>query len=250
MKSLIIGYGEIGKALYNILKNEYPISWIDKNIVKTDLNEKDFNIIHICFPYSEDFMAEVKKYQKLYNPKYTVIHSTVNVGTSKKCNALHSPVIGIHPHLEKSLITFTKFLSGEKASELADYFRKAGMKVYLFSQTETTEIMKILDTTFYGLCIEYTKEVKRLCEEYDIPFEAWTIWTENYNKGYKKLGFEEYIRPNLVPIMKKIGGHCVSQNLRLIDNKFNKFLIDMESSESEKINISVVNNHDETRKND
>lgn len=231
MKSLIIGYGEIGKALYNVLKKEYPISWIDKNIIKNDSKEKDFDIIHICFPYSENFVNEVKKYQKLYNPKYTIIHSTVIVGTSKKCNAMHSPVIGIHPHLEKSLATFTKFLSGEKASELADYFRNSGMKVYLFSQTETTELIKILDTTFYGLCIAYTKEVKRLCEEYNIPFEAWTIWTENYNKGYRKLGFDEYIRPNLVPIMKKIGGHCVIQNLKLINNKFTNFLIDLESSE-------------------
>lgn len=231
MKSLIIGYGEIGKALYKILEKEYPTEWTDKNISIQNYLKKDFDIIHICFPYSESFIEEVKKYQELYNPKYTLIHSTVPPGISRKCNALHSPVIGVHPHLEESLKIFTKFLSGEKAYELADYFRRTGIKVYLFSQQETTELMKILDTSFYGLCIEYTKEVKKLCEKNNIPFEAWTIWTQNYNEGYKKLGFPEYIRPNLIPIMKKIGGHCVSLNLRLIDTKFHKFLIDLENFE-------------------
>lgn len=233
MKSLIIGYGEIGKALYSILEKEYPTYWIDKNKIE---KEDKFEIIHICFPYSENFLEEVKKYQKLYNPRYTLIHSTVPPGTSRKCNALHSPVIGVHPHLQKSLKIFTKFLSGEKADELADYFRRTGIKVYLFSQQETTELMKILDTSFYGLCIEYIKEVKRLCEKNNVPFEAWTIWTQNYNDGYKKLGFPEYIRPNLIPIMKKIGGHCVSPNLRLIETRFHKFLIELESLENDSQN--------------
>lgn len=232
MKSIIIGYGEIGKALYNVLEKEYPTYWIDKNTnIQNYPKEKDFDIIHICFPYFEDFIKEVKEYQKLYNSRYTLIHSTVPPGTSRKCDALHSPVIGIHPHLEKSLKTFTKFLAGEKSSELADYFRRAGMKVYLFDKPETTELMKILDTSFYTLCIEYTKEIKKLCGKNDVPFEAWTIWTKNYNEGYKKLGYPEYCRPNLIPIMTKIGGHCCSPNLRLIDTKFHKFLIDLESSQ-------------------
>ncbi|MEK6914823.1 MAG: hypothetical protein AABW83_04185 [Nanoarchaeota archaeon] len=228
MKSLIIGYGEIGKALYNILEKEYPTYWSDKD---KEEKEDKFEIIHICFPYSEFFIEDVKKYQEFYKPKYTIIHSTVPPGISRKLNAIHSPIIGLHPHLETSLKIFTKFIGGKNASDIADYFRRSGIKVYLFDDPETTELMKILDTSFYGLCIEYVKEVKKLCEKNNVPFEAWTIWTQNYNEGYKKLGFPEYNRPNLNPIMKRIGGHCVSPNLRLIDTKFHKFLIGLESSE-------------------
>ena len=220
MKTLIIGYGEIGKSLYSIFSKYYEVQVIDKK-EKARIKPE---IIHICFPYSKDFIKEVKKYQEELNPKFTVIHSTVPVGTSSKCGAIHSPVVGLHPHLEESIETFTKFLGGEKAGEVADYFRKAGIKVYITDKSETTELMKIMSTTYYATCVEYTKEVKRLCDKNKIPFEMWTLWTNNYNEGYDELGYPQYIRPNLIPNMKKIGGHCLIPNLDLIDSKFAEFI--------------------------
>ncbi len=214
-KHLIIGGGEIGTALQKIFQCEM--------VGKTDKAEP-YDIIHICFPYSEEFVDEVKRYQLLFTPLHTIIHSTVPPGTSRSLNALHSPCIGIHPMLEQGIRTFTKFIGGEWASEVADEFRRAGLKVYLFDKQETTEVMKILDTTLYGLCIEYTKDVKKQCDTFDIPFEAWTIWTNNYNEGYQKLDHSEYVRPNLVPIMTEIKGHCVRPNLKLLETKFTKFL--------------------------
>lgn len=215
MKLLIIGNGEIGKSLHKIFGGDITD--------RTDL-QGEYEIIHIAFPYTEDFIGEVKRYQNLYHPKYTVIHSTVPVGTSRKCGAIHSPVVGIHPFLEESLKTFTKFLGGEQASEVADYFRKAGMKVYITDKPETTELMKLLCTANYGIMVEYTKDIKRQCNKYKVPFEAWTLWNDNYNKGYVKLGQEQFVRPNLVPIMNKIGGHCVLPNVGMIETPFTKFL--------------------------
>jgi hypothetical protein len=215
MKSLIIGKGEIGKSLWEVIGGIIT----DKEYVK-----EKFDIIHICFPYSKDFIKEVKRYQKLHQPTYTVIHSTVPVGISKKLRAIHSPCLGIHPHLAQSLTTFTKFLGGEKASEVADYFRRFGIKVYITDKSETTEFMKIMDTTQYGIEIEFTKEIKRLCDAYKIPFEMWSVYVNNYNQGYEKLGYPEYKKYNLVPIKGKIGGHCVTQNAELIDSKFAKLL--------------------------
>ena len=224
MKHLIIGKGEVGMSLYNILSIYYSTLVIDEKW-KTKL--KDVDIIHICFPYDEKFIGEVTKYRLKFNPKYVIIHSTVSVGTSRILKAIHSPIIGIHPFLKESILTFTKFLSGEGASEVADIFRRVGMKVYLFKDQETTELMKLIDTTFYGICVEYTKEIKKLCEENGVPFEAWTIYNQNYNDGYEKLGLKLYVRPNLVPIMKTIGGHCVLPNCELFNSKFSKFLKDL-----------------------
>ena len=221
MNALIIGAGEIGTALSKVLN----INVVDKHIEENGKYGPGIGgILHICFPPSDEFVSEVKRYQKMYEPKYTIIHSTVPVGTSRKCNAMHSPVRGMHPNLESGLRTFTKFIGGEQASEVADHFRRAGMKVYLFDKPETTELMKIQSTTFYLACIEYVKETKRLCEKYDAPFEAWTLWTETYNDGFTKLGHPEYTRPNLVPIMKEPGGHCVLQNIELLESEFTKFL--------------------------
>ncbi|MHA1210851.1 MAG: hypothetical protein ACTSSH_00170 [Candidatus Heimdallarchaeota archaeon] len=221
MRTLICGYGEVGKSLQKVLKS-YPISIVDKNrTLDQAAGSTDIEIMHIVFPYSDKFIEQVKEYQEKYKPNFTVIHSTVPVGTSRKVNAIHSPVVGIHPHLEESLKTFTKFLGGEQASEVADYFRRAGMKVYLFDKPETTELMKISQTTFYAAMIEYVKMLKRECDKHGLSFsEVYTIPSADYNKGYEKLGFPEYKMPLLIPMMKKQGGHCTLPNLEFWDNEF------------------------------
>jgi len=220
LKTLIIGNGEVGKALYNILSKYYATLITDKEV----LSDKDIEIIHIAFPYSKHFIKDVKEYQRIYKPKYTVIHSTVPVGTSRQCNAIHSPVKGIHPYLEKSIKTFTKFLGGSQAGEVADYFRRAEINVYITDKQESTELIKIDSTNWYGVCIEKTKETKELCDRYDVPFELFTLWTKDYNEGYERLGFSQYKRPLLIPIMKTLGGHCIRQNAKLIKTRFAKLI--------------------------
>jgi len=218
LKSLIIGAGEIGNSLHNVIGGDIT--------GKTEASDS-YDIIHICFPYDDKFVDEVKRYQKLYSTEHTVIHSTVPVGTSTSLGAIHSPVIGVHPYLEKSLRTFTKFLGGKNAGAVADYFRRCDIKVYITDKAETTELMKVLCTTKYGVDIEYAKDVKRQCDNLGIPFEMWSLWTDNYNKGYTKLDQEQFVRPNLIPIMKKINGHCVMPNTELIDTPFTKLLKDL-----------------------
>jgi UDP-N-acetyl-D-mannosaminuronate dehydrogenase len=221
---IVLGYGEIGRAVR--LVSDFPVYAYDKSEGKFNIRNYPgkIRIMHVSFPYNDNFIKQVKNYQKILKPEYTVIHSTVPVGTSRKCNAIHSPVVGIHPHLAESLKTFTKFFGGESASEVADIFRKYGVKTYVVDKPETTELMKIQCTTLYGLNIEFFKDMKEQCEKYGVPFEAWTIWNDNYNKGYEKLGYPEYHRYNLVPLMKKIGGHCVVNNYFLLKTKFTEFL--------------------------
>lgn len=235
MNSVVIGMGEIGKALTNILSKNYSVYTYDAqdkdSFVDFYLRVPKIEVLHVCFPYSERFIGQVREYQKFINPKFTVIHSTVPTKTCEKLKAIHSPVIGIHPHLEQSILTFTKYLGGEQASEAADYFRKAGIKVYITDKSETTELMKLLCTMRLTLDAEYHKMVKRECLARDIPFELLTHWTNNYSDGYTKLGYPEYVRSNLIPVMKKVGGHCCLPNLNLIDNEFSKFLKKLQTEE-------------------
>jgi UDP-N-acetyl-D-mannosaminuronate dehydrogenase len=209
MKSLIIGKGEIGKSLWKVIGGEIR----DKNPLKVE----GVQIMHICIPYSNRFVSTVKEYQKLYKPKYTVIHSTVPVGTSSVLNATHSPVRGQHPHLEGGIRTFTKFVGGKDADEVVDYFRRFGMKTYLCRKSETTELLKLLDTTYYKKCIEFAQLAEKLCNKFNVPFsEVYTLANQTYNEGYEKLGRKDYIRPVLQPLQKKIGGHCVRENYELL----------------------------------
>lgn len=217
MKSIIIGQGEIGKSLHKIIGGDI------RDLIVEPSSVKQYDIIHICFPFSDNFIDIVEAYKRLYQSKYTVIHSTVPVGTSRKCHAIHSPCNGIHPHLEQSLRTFVKFLGGAN-QEVVDYFRRNGFTVYPFDKSETTELMKLMCTTFYGVCLEYARDVKEQCDKYGVPFEAWNLWTQAYNDGFRLLSQPQYFRPNLFPPQDKIGGHCVLPNAKLIDTKFTKFL--------------------------
>ena len=227
MKTLILGNGEIGKSLFNVLVKEYTDADIYGSAAMK-LEDEDYDIMHIAFPYSEKFVEQVEAYKKKFKPRFIVNHSTVPVGTSRLIGAVHSPCVGIHPDLAESMLTFDKFLGGEQASDVAQYFRRCGMKVYLTDKQETTEFMKMQSTTFYGVCIEFNKELKRKCRELDIPFELWTVWTQNYNAGYTKLGHPEFTRPLIVPIETSIGGHCVRPNLRINNTKFAEFMIGLE----------------------
>ncbi|MDE2079662.1 MAG: hypothetical protein KGI73_04765 [Patescibacteria group bacterium] len=218
MKTFIAGLGEIGGSLSGILSDYYEVHGYDVKQGKIGKWPVGVNILHVCFPYSEKFTQQVREYQKNLKPKYTVIHSTVPVGTSASLDAIHSPVRGLHPYLKEGLLTFVKFLGGPNAEKVADYFRRAGMKVYICDKSETTELAKLLDTEYYRACIEFTRKSKQLCDALDIPFaETYTLFNQTYNEGYNKLNHPEYIRPTLLPIFGPIGGHCVVPNQKLME---------------------------------
>ena len=218
MKTLIAGKGEIGDALGKVLA-DYSPAFIDPP--RGLFQDGEFDILHICFSCStsdiELFISTVKEYQERFNPKYTVVHSTVPYGTCRKLGAIHSPVIGQHPHLEESIMTFPKFLAGDGASKVADYFRRVGIKVILFDAPETSETGKLFLTEYYRECIEFAKRVKKYCEKHDLSFhEVYTIMNTAYNEGYEKLGYPEFRRPVLQPIMTEMWGHCLLPNKELI----------------------------------
>ena len=219
---LIIGKGEIGTALSKVLSDYSPICLdfhIDLRIIAGEyvIKNPNIDIMHICFEYSNKFIKSVKNYQKIFKPKYTIIHSSVPVGISRKCNAMHSPIIGQHPYLEIAIKIFPKMLAGDKVSEVADEFRRAGLRVILFDKPETTEAGKLFLTEYYRICIEFVKRVKRYCDYYNLNFsEVYRIPNMIYNAGYEKLGYKEFVRPILEPIMTNISGHCVMANKKKI----------------------------------
>ncbi|HUW15199.1 MAG TPA: hypothetical protein VM537_36130, partial [Anaerolineae bacterium] len=161
------------------------------------------------------------------DPGLTIIHSTVAVGTTAKLRSMlprrpivHSPVRGPHPHLEKALRTFVKFIGAddEGAGQAAEeHLRSLGLKVRWFSPAATTELGKLLDTTYYGLCIAWHGEMERMCQRAGVCFDdAVTCWNETYNEGYKQLGWDHVVRPVLRPPAARIGGHCVIPNAGLL----------------------------------
>lgn len=215
MKTIIVGMGEIGTALAAVLQ-QYKPEFIDpeRGFFSSSMT---CDYLHICIPYTDSFVEVVEGYKTLHQPKYVVVHSTVPVGTCEELGAIHSPIRGLHPNLEAGIRTFVKFIGGTNVSEVADYFRRAGLRVMLFDNAGTTEAFKLFDTEYYRACLEFAHRVKRYCEEQGLNFhEVYTLGNQTYNEGYVVLGHPEYVRPVLQPIMTAIGGHCVLPNAKLI----------------------------------
>ena len=227
----IIGYGEIGSSLEKCyLGKNFDVRIRD--IVRDDgLENCDF--LNICIPYKdESFIDIVTYYIKNLNPSITIIHSTVIPGTTLKIieksgnsNIVHSPVRGVHPKLYEGLKTFVKYIGSESYSlsvSISKHFDELGIKHEIIPSSKSTELAKILCTTYYGLCIAWHDEVNNLCKEHDVLFEnVMTKWNTSYNEGYEKLGMKHVNRPVLYPpVDGKIGGHCVIPNTELCKTFF------------------------------
>jgi len=217
----ILGYGEVGQAIAKFYKNPS---------IK-DLNRNDglegVEILNICIPWNNRFIRMVKKEIESIKPKLVIIHSTVAPGTIKKLSGflskvmiVHSPVRGIHPNLFEGIKTFVKYIGtdNKKAGKIAErHLESLGIKTKVFEPSITTEIGKLFDTTYYGLCIAWHGEMKKICDAQGIDFnEAVTDFNKTYNEGYKKLGKYNFIRPVLYSPKEGIGGHCIISNAELL----------------------------------
>lgn len=222
--NLIIGGGEVGSSLASILKGSEVF---DIDPTKNLASRNQYRNLHVCFPYSKDFVKSVRKYQKRFKPSLTIVHSTIPLGTSRKLKAVHSPVRGIHPYLAKSLKIFPKFFGGSKAKLAAEIFDRVGIKTLCTPKSETTEAMKLWDTTIYGINIVLEKEIYKFCEENDVDFDVvYTKANQSYNDGYRILGRPEYQKYVLSHTPGAVGGHCVVPNASLLKSSVAKWLRD------------------------
>lgn len=231
MKNIVIvGLGEVGEAIKNIeekAKNNVSVFEVDY----VDDVKGTIDVMHICIPFSKTFHSEVVNYIKSYKPKLTIIHSTVGIGTTDKIfeevkseegyYIVHSPIRGIHPNLTNSILLFDKYIGGDKysVSKAYTHLKSIGITPIKLGCTKTTELAKILSTTYYGWNILFAKEVEKLCINYGLDFKkVYTEPNKMYNEGYTKLGMGHVVRPVLEPPKGRIGGHCITKNIELLPN--------------------------------
>jgi len=224
----ILGFGEVGKAIARFYKNPK---------IK-DLNTKEplgrLDVLNVCIPYSKDFIEIVRKEINNSKPDLTIIHSTVPVGTTEKFGrrVIHSPIRGVHPHLYKQIKSFTKYIGADDIQDglIAElHLNSLGIKTDIFTPARTTELGKLLSTAYYGLCIAYHGEAKKMCDKAGVDFnEAMTYFNKTYNDGYRKTGMPYVVRPILFPPPKnKIGGHCITQNASILKRFYKSPALDL-----------------------
>lgn len=222
MKIGIIGYGEIGSSLGKVYSefSQFEVGVVDPFIGRDD-DLTGSSVLNICIPFISNFVNVVNEYIDRFKPELVVVHSTVAPGTTARINGkvCHSPVRGLHPNLDLGIKTFLKYIGSEDpnvATQYQNHLSELGVVSYVCKNSKTTEYAKLLDTTYYGVCIAFHAEVAEVCEKENIDFdEVMTLYNKSYNDGYTKLDKTNVIRPVLYGT-KKIGGHCVTPNANIL----------------------------------
>lgn len=210
---LVIGLGEIGKPLKEVLEQAYPV--IGRDIDPVEIPGK-IGVLHVCYPYQVgDFVETAVNYIKQYQPELTMVHSTLVPGTMQKVFervgglVAYSPVRGKHTRMRQELLHYTKFIAGatpEAGGRGVEYLANAGFKVRQVSTCESLELAKIVETTYFGLLIAWAQEVERYCGTLGANYDEAMLLTEEVN----------YLPP-VVFQPGFIGGHCIMPNIQLLE---------------------------------
>jgi len=213
---VIVGLGEVGKPLLEIMKGRYLTFGVD---IDQPASVSQCDVMHICFPFRDGkFVEQVVEYIHQYRPALTVINSTVAPGTTRQIAVesgtavVNSPVRGKHARMREEMLHYTKFVgaldvrSGQCAVE---HFEGVGMKAKLLMPPEATEIAKLTETTYFGLMIAWAQEVERYCMEVGANYEEVVSF-------YEEIKFFPPVRyfPGV------IGGHCVMPNIAILRQHF------------------------------
>lgn len=226
MTDIILGMGEVGETLFDLLVDrKFDCVGIDldnskcKNYTENKIIENP-QYLHVCLPGELEKFTDIviEWINEIKNIQVVVIHSTVKPGTTKSIQErssipiLFSPVRGVHRRFLDDIKKYTKFISFDNKeinSEIKKDLENRFEKVEWMSTTKTAELAKILvDTTYYGWLINYAQITKMICEKENVDFdEMWKFADEIH----ENLGN----RPKMFPGI--IGGHCVIPNLNLVE---------------------------------
>lgn len=226
MKSLIIGLGEIGTAVKQVIEAIDDVYTYDTDPEKvTRLVFKKIDILHVCFPPGENFIKDVYKYIEEWEPDHVIVWSSTPIGTCAAISSstVHSPVEGVHPNLAAGIRAMVRFLGCEEQSELdffEEYFDSLNLASQTFKDSRFTEFLKLRSTSKYGINLAWTDYEKSVTDDLGMDFQAVIDYDEAYNSLYQSIGMQQYQRYLLTPPEGKIGGHCIIQNAEILDEQY------------------------------
>lgn len=247
---LILGLGEIGRPIFEIMKasGRFKVYGLDIDRAKMmELGQSVENIpqkldvMHVCIPCSSrnEFVKTVIAYAKEYKPKLLIIDSTIPPSTTSKiqeafeCLLVHAPVYGTHKNLQYmiwEMKRWTKIVGGvnpESAEAASRHLKKAGIKTSILSSPLETELTKLLETIYTAWMIVFFQEAHRISRHFNACFE-------DIMSSIGEIHKVRLDRPVWFPGV--IGGHCLIPNTEL--------LLTVHNSES----LRLILNSNEKRK--
>lgn len=209
------GMGDVGRALVTVLSSRNDV-FVDDLFDKTpDVEVIDF--LHVCIPYSDNFINAVAEKAFHYKTKSVIIHSTVPIGKTRKvmelvspklkCSVFHAPVRGQHSDLEGGLRSFKMPVGGfGDPGAILSHLKSSGISCELWKKSEETELAKLLCLSRYLNTLAWYENASDICSKYGIDRQIVYKWTNSYNDGYYNTN---YSRENLQFPNGNVGGTCV-----------------------------------------
>ena len=222
MNSLIIGLGEIGKSVKEVIEPFDKVSTYDIN--QENFKTPQIDVMHICFPYDEaTFEKSVQDYITKYEPKHVIVWSTVQIGTCKRLGITHTPVEGRHPKLAESIRKMRRWVGSCDEDELRffiKYFEDRAFTVNGVSNSDFTEFLKLRSTSKYGINLVWTDYEKSVADSLKMDFTLLKDFDTDYNDLYQELGMPWAQRYILDAPDNGLGGHCLIENAVLLDEQY------------------------------
>jgi len=240
-ENIIVGTGEIGMPLYELMSGVYKTLPLDLIHFKDNYKiEANCKFLHICIPGTiKDFDNVIIDFVNKYSPVYVFIHSTLVPGTTRRLNEklkdfliAHTPVHGKHHgnRMKSDMLMYPKYIGIPEDTkpyvfeDIEEHFTKMGFReVRIVLNPDNTEWSKILATTAFGLQVSFAQEVERICDEFGLDYDEVTHF----------FPIQQDVRGAIYPGF--IGGHCVMPNVKIIKGMHKSKMLDwMEWSNNRK----------------
>ena len=220
--SIVLGLGEVGRPLVEVLRRSHRVEGID--VPARDVTGR-IEFMHVCYPAEiVDFVGTTERYAQRYAPELVIIHSTVPVGTTARVQervtvpVVHSPVRGKHVRMASELTHYVKFFGtadDSVAAHVERYFEAAGIRTQRLSSPLASELAKLTETTYLGLLIAFAQDVDRMAREVGVDYGEVASF-------YDEIDYLPRVRffPGV------IGGHCVMPNIELLQQRFASRLLE------------------------
>lgn len=225
MKTILtVGQGEIGAPLTRLIEQAGHKVYA-KDILPLVVGEKiDAMLVSIPFKDKASFCQIVSDYINLYSPSLVIINSTTLPGTCEVLKNLHndtifthSPTMGRHrkdaPEMMfEDIRAYPKFVgatTNEAFLLTEELFNSIGLKCIRMSSPTTSELAKLLETTYSGILIGWAQESESICNLYGVSRQETLLMIEAANQRI------EFKRPTTV-FPGFIGGHCIMPNIELL----------------------------------
>jgi UDP-N-acetyl-D-mannosaminuronate dehydrogenase len=242
--ALVIGLGEVGRPLYELLKENpsfdvYGFDINEEKMCEIGQHESgfpsEFEIMHVCIPCfgKSEYVNTVVGYVHRFKPKLVIINSTVEPRVTMEvhrrcgnCLVAHSPVRGVYKSIEymkKELKRWTKYVGGttpEAAEHARKHFEKMGLKTKVLKSCVETELAKLFETTYRAWMIACFQEMHRISRHLGASFDDVVDFIEDTHHV-------RFDRPVMFPDV--IGGHCLIPNTELLlksyDSEFLRLIL-------------------------